>query len=72
MELVRFELRIPKRLRDLIRQETIKQQEKGLKVGGRISGQYLMPIAAIETFLALPESERESLYQKAAENLAAN
>lgn len=72
MELVRFELRVPKKLRDLIRQETIKQQENGLKVGGRISGQYLLPIAAIEYFLTLPESERESLYQKAAENLAAN
>lgn len=72
MELVRFELRIPKRLRDSIRQETMKQQEKGLKVGGRISGQYLMPIAALENFLALPESEREKFYQIAADRLAGN
>lgn len=71
MELVRFELRIPKQLRDTIRSETAKQQEKGMKVGGRISGQYLLPVAAIQNFLSLSEKERQKSYEAAAELLEA-
>lgn len=69
MDLVRFELRLPKKLRDLIRMETVKQQEKGFKVAGRVSGQYLLPIAALEHFLTLPDSEKEKYYKQAAESL---
>lgn len=69
MELVRFELRIPKDLRDMIRMEATRQQIQGLKVGGRISGQYLIGVAAIQNFLNLPESEKGELYAKAVETI---
>jgi hypothetical protein len=67
VDLVRFELRIPKDLRDSIRMETTRQQIRGLKVSGRISGQYLLGVAAIQNFLDLPESEKGVLYAKAVE-----
>lgn len=72
MELVRFELRIPKELREMIRIETAKQQSKGIKAGNRISGQYLLPIAALETFLSMPEDDRDRHYRKAAETIGTN
>jgi hypothetical protein len=63
MELVRFEMRIPKQWRDTIRMETARQQVNGRKVGGRVSGQYLLPLTALHHFLSLSDKEREEAYQ---------
>ena len=63
MELVRFEMRIPKQWRDTIRTETARQQVNGRKVSGRISGQYLLPLTALNHFLSLSDKEREEAYQ---------
>ena len=67
MQLVRFELRIPKNLRDSIRVEMTRQQIQGLKVSGRVSGQYLLGVAAIQSFLDLSEAEKGRFYAKAVE-----